>query len=162
MTALFNAGEFCCAFNGCVLIYDAGNETWEKIPHTTEVSFNAQAQQNGLVTSSTGGEEQAFCGIVNTTGTLGIACHDGDTIGALCLNNNYSLRWAVDCDLIWNDTTGTAVAVPTAGTYYQALVKITSLPLNLNFSNNAVPTIVYQWKLVAWRETPDCQTATTV
>lgn len=155
----FVAGEFCCPSNGCVLIKTSAG--WKKFPHATEVTYNAQVQQQGLVTSDTGGIEQAGCGSVNTTGTLGYACHDGNQPGLLCENNNYQIRWAIDCDLIWDSVEEEPEATPTPGTYHEAIVKITAVPYNQNMSQPGVPVQTYQWKLVSWVERPTCQESVT-
>lgn len=158
MAGLYTAGEFCCSSEACVGIWDSDSETWEKIPHATEITHNEQAQSNGLVTSSTGGQEQAMCGPITTTGTLGIACHDGFGPGLLCVNTNYNLRWASDCALIF-DGDGDAIS-PSAGTYWEAQVKITGNPINYNISQGGTPIYVYPWRLVRWIAKPTCQTET--
>ena len=153
----FVAGDFCCPSTACVLIKTSHG--WKKFPHITEVSYNKQAAQNGLITSDTNGEEQAACGAVNTTGTLSYACHDGNQPGILDVNTNYQIRWAQDCDSIW---TGSApVGTPTAGTYYEAIIKITGIPYNLPISQAGAMTFQYQWKLVSWIASPSVQASVT-
>jgi hypothetical protein len=152
------AGEFCCPSSGCLLI-KTGASQWKKFPHVTEITYNEAAQQQGLVTSDTEGQEQAGCGAVNTTGSLAYACHDGFQPGMLCVNTNYQLRWSFGCENIWlNDA---VVADPDEENYHEAIVKITTVPYNQNISQPSVPVQTYQWKLVSWVSRPSCQASVT-
>lgn len=151
----FEPGLLCCSQFACALIKTAG--AWEKLPHQTEVTFNTAVTSTGTVTSDTNGREAKSCGTVATTGTLGIACHDGDEI-RLEPNAKYKIRFAKDCSEIWNEGTGdygSAVANPTAGTYYEGIVLITGEPTNYNISASDTPITVYTWELDGdWIEQP--------
>ena len=116
--------------------------TWKKIPHVTQISTTQTANTPKLVTSSTNGNETSVCGIVSNTGTLAIACHGGVEPGRLCINGKYRIRWSQDCDNIWDDSEatvdgeGSAVADESAGIYYEATIRITSVPDDMNISAN--------------------------
>ena len=160
---VFSAGDLCCASDACVLIDTAVGETaytWDKIPHVTEVSFVEAVSAPTLVTSSTAGQEQSVCGSIKTTGNLAIACHGGTAPGPLCANYKYRLRWALNCDQIW--TSGAVVATPTANQYFEAVVRITNVPVSFNIAANQAVIYNYSWELVEWVNYPSCQTASEV
>lgn len=155
----FSAGsDLCCAAYACVLLdtNTGSGKTWDKIPHVTQISFNEQANNPGLVTSDSAGLEIPVCGLVQTTGNLSIACHSGTGPGLLCINTNYRLRWSVDCDNIWDN--GSAVADNLAGEHFEALVKITSVPLDYNIKGNTAVETNYGFRVIEWTTKPSCQT----
>ena len=151
----FSAGELCCMNEACVLLDTATGTTatWDKIPHVTEIAFTMTANIPTLVTSSTGGKETSACGTISQTGTLSIACHKGTGPGLLIPNRVYHLRWAQDCDTIWNPATCTVEATPTE--YYEAYVRITSLPLAMNISANQAQVNQYAFQVVSWVMGPE-------
>lgn len=156
----FSAGDLCCSSDACVLVDTNAGETaytWDKIPHVTEISHTEQVSSPSLVTSSTAGQEQSVCGTVKTTGNLAIACHGGTAPGVLCANSKYRIRWALDCDAIW--TGGAVVATPAVGSYFEAVVRIVSVPISYNISGNQAIVFNYGWELVEWVNYPSCQTA---
>jgi hypothetical protein len=160
----FTAGELCCVSAACVLIdTNSGEsaETWAKIPHVTQISTTQTANTPKLVTSSTGGNETSACGTVTNVGTLAVACHGGTELGRLCINALHRIRWSADCDNIWNgdEETGTAVADNVAGIHYEALIRITSIPDDMNIAGNAPLIRNYGFDVVEWTTLPDCQTA---
>ena len=141
------------------MIYDTFLSDWEKIPHVSEITFNEQAQQSGIVTSGSAGQEIALCGPVVTTGTLGLVCHDGFGPLVLCVNSNYRIRWSSNCNFIYDAGDGEPLesGALVAGTYWEADIKITGLPVNLNVSQGGAIIYVYTWRLVRWVHTPACQ-----
>lgn len=144
----FDPGIVCCSNLACALIKTEG--AWEKLPHQTEVSFTSTASTTGIVTSDTGGREAKACGTVATTGTLGLACHDGDQ-ARLEINMRYKIRFARNCAIIWtpgvgSDQYGAPVAVPT-GDYWEGVILITSEPMALTISASDTPITVYAWEL---------------
>lgn len=156
----FSAGSnLCCASSACVLLdtSSGSSKVWDKIPHVTQISTNEQANNPTLVTSDSEGQEIPACGSVSTTGNLAIACHDGTAPGLLCINNNYRLRWSEDCDNIWDGDS--AVPDNDAGLHFEALVKITSVPIDYNIAGNAPLVYNYGFRVVTWVTKPTCQTA---
>jgi hypothetical protein len=152
----FDAGLLCCSNLACALVKTDGN--WEKLPHQTEITFNGSVTSAGVVTSDTNGREAKSCGTVATTGTLGLACHDGDE-ARFELNTKYKIRFSKDCDAIWdpelNSNEGGPVAAPVSGTYYEGIVLITGEPVNYNISASDTPIAVYTWELDGdWIEQP--------
>ena len=156
----FSAGELCCSNAACVLLDTASGTTatWDRIPHVTQISFTESANTPKLTTSSTGGRETSACGVVSANGNLAIACHGGTAPGYLAVNSVYHLRWASDCDAIWTSgacpTAGTVVSSPSSGSYFEAYVRITSLPIDMNISGNAALLYNYAFDIVAWVEGP--------
>ncbi len=140
----FVAGTLCCSQGMCVLLYSSS--TWDKIPHVTQMAFSETANTPKLVTSDSYGRELSLCGTVSTTGNLSIACHNG-TAPEFCINQEVHLRWAIDCDQIWS---GGAVLTPPTGTYYEAIVRITSKPVDLNASQAGATLFNYGWEVVTW------------
>ncbi len=145
----FLPGLLCCSNVACALIKTGGS--WEKPAHQTEVSFSTDATTTGLVTSDTNGREGKACGTVATTGTLGLACHNGDQF-RLAVNSRYRIRFATVCSEIWtpeigSDEYGTPVESPTSGNYYEGIILITSEPYSLNISASETPVTVYAWEL---------------
>jgi len=140
----FSAGTLCCSQGMCVLLY--ANSTWDKIPHVTQMAFTETANTPKLVTSDSAGRELSLCGTVSTTGNLSIACHDG-VAPEFCINEEVQLRWAIDCDQIWS---GGSVLTPPTGTYYEAIVRITSKPVDLNASQAGATLFNYSWEVVTW------------
>jgi hypothetical protein len=146
----FLPGSLCCSNIACALVKTDGQ--WEKPAHQTEVGFDTQATTTGVVTSDTNGREGKSCGTVATTGTLGLACHDGDPM-RLAVNTRYRIRFSDNCSNIWEDESvvddgyGSPIAVPEAGTYYEGIILITSEPYNLNISASEIPITVYNWEL---------------
>ena len=151
----FSAGELCCSSEACVLLDTASGTSavWDKIPHVTEISFNLQANTPKLVTSSTGGRETSACGTITQTGTLSVACHGGTGPGLLIPNRVYHIRWAQDCDTIWDATNCTADLTPTL--HYEAYIRITSLPLAMNISANQAQVNQYAFDIVSWVTGPE-------
>jgi len=159
----FIAGDFCCSHSACVLLdvnasYSAS--TWELIPHVTQVSTTETANTPKLVTSSTNGREVGACGTVTTVGTLALACHSGASQpGILCINRVYRIRWAEDCGNIWNAEAGAAVTDNLTGIHFEALIRITSVPINFDIKGNAILEFTYGFDLIEWITTPACQVA---
>lgn len=160
----FSPGELCCVSRACVLLDVTGGETaeeWDRIPHVTNISVQQTANTQKLVTSSTGGRETSACGTVTQTGTLEIACHNGVGPAFLCVNNAYRIRWAPDCDIIWDSDTCEVIATPT-GDFFEAIIRITTLPINYNIQGNAPIIYSYSFDIIGWTRTrsPDdyCQT----
>ena len=151
----FSAGELCCSSKACVLL-NTGTESsavWDKIPHVTEISYNLTANTPKLVTSSTNGKETSACGTVTQSGTLAIACHKGTGPGLLNVNKVYHIVWAEDCDSIWNAET--CVATSFTNNYYEALIRITTLPVQMNISGNQASVNTYSFDIVSWILGPD-------
>lgn len=153
----FTAGDLCCASNACVLLdtSSTSSEVWDLIPHATQMSFNTQVTTPKLVTSSSAGQEISVCGTEATTGVLAFACHDGVSPGLLCANYVYRLRWSVNCENIWDS--GAVVGPADPDTYFEARVRITSVPIDYNISGNQAVVYNYGWELVEWINTPTCQ-----
>lgn len=144
----FEPGVTCCSASVCALVKTEG--AWEKLPHQTEVTFNSQVSPTGIVTSDTGGRQSIACGTIATTGTIGLACHDGDQ-ARFAVNTRYKIRFAKDCDVIWepgsgSDEYGSPVAVP-SGDYYEGVILITGEPVQLSISSPTTPVVVYPWSL---------------
>ena len=163
----FSAGDLCCISNACVLLDTNSSEsaeTWFKIPHVTQISTTQTANTPKLVTSSTGGNETSVCGTVSNTGNLAIACHGGNEPGRLCINGKYRIRWSQDCDNIWDpgesvvDGGGTAVADNLAGIHFEATIRITSVPTDMNIAANQAFIHNYGFDVIEWVTLPDCQT----
>mgnify|MGYP003645056040 CR=1 FL=1 len=149
----FSAGVLCCPQDACVkLDVDAESDeiTWDRIPHVTEISFTQTANTTKLVTSSTAGLETSVCGTVTQTGVLSIACHDGDA-PELCINEIYRIVWAINCDQLPD-------VGPFNDPYYQALIRITSKPVQMQISSNAAMITAYAFDIVSWDHQPGCQT----
>lgn len=152
----FSPGELCCVSKACVLLdtdvtSDAASSVWDLIPHVTNISFNQTANSQKLVTSSTGGRETSACGTVTQTGTLEIACHNGTAPKYLCVNNTYRIRWSHDCDYIWDRGECEPFFGPLApGTYFEAVIRITSFPSNFNIQGNAPIIYTYNFDIIGW------------
>lgn len=153
----FSAGDLCCASGACVLIDTSttSSEIWDLIPHATQISFTTTVSTPKLVTSSSAGKEISVCGNQATSGVLAMACHSGVSPGLLCANFIYRLRWAVNCVNIW--TAGAVVAAPAVDNYFEARVRVTSVPIDYNISGNQAVVYNYGWELVEWVSTPACQ-----
>lgn len=164
----FAAGDdLCCVSNACVLLDTNASEsaeTWFKIPHVTQISTTQTANTPKLVTSSTEGNEISSCGTVTNVGNLAIACHSGTGPARLCINGTYRLRWSEECDNIWDDTDaevdgdGSAVSDGEAGYHYEAIIRITSVPNDMNISGNQALIYNYGFDVVRWITLPPCQT----
>lgn len=161
----FTAGTLCCSADACVLI-DVNSsysvETWDLIPHVTDISVNSVANTPKIITSSTGGREVGACGSITETGTLGIACHNSnDQPSILCINKLYHIRWTESCDNIWDAGTDTAIAIGllNAAKYFDGIIRITGVPVNFNIKGNAVIEITYTFDIVKWHNYPTCQAA---
>lgn len=154
----FTVGDvLCCAKDACVrLDTTAGSdsESWETIPHVTEISFTETANTSKLVTSSTAGRESSVCGTVAQTGTLAIACHNG--VGPVfCINDLYHIAWSIDCD---NIASGSKASW-TEDSYYEALIRITSKPVQMQISSNAAVIYTYNFDINTFYTYPTCETA---
>jgi hypothetical protein len=148
----FTAGLLCCAQDACVMLDTTAasdSASWDTIPHVTQIQFTQTANTSKLVTSSTNGQETSVCGTVSNTGTLSIACHDGDG-PVFCINENYHIMWSIDC--------ANLLETP-VDPYYRALIKITSVPVDFNISNSAAVIYAYNFDVVEWYHQPQCQTA---
>jgi hypothetical protein len=163
----FTAGDLCCISAACVLLDTSSGVSafsWKKIPHVTQISTTQTANTPKLVTSSTNGNETSVCGTVSNTGTLAIACHGGVEPGRLCINGKYRIRWSQDCDNIWDDSDaevdgeGVAVADNVAGIHFEATIRITSVPDDMNISANQAFIRNYGFDIIEWITLPDCQT----
>lgn len=163
----FAAGDLCCVSNACVLLDTNSSEsaeTWFKIPHVTQISTTQTANTPKLVTSSTAGNETSVCGVVSNTGNLAIACHGGTEPGRLCINGKYRIRWSQDCSNIWDDSgaevdgDGSAVSDEEAGIHFEATIRITSVPDDMNISGNQAFIRNYGFDIIEWVTLPDCQT----
>lgn len=152
----FSPGELCCVSNACVLLDTdvSSNQLtadWDLIPHVTNISVELGAQSQKLVTSSTGGAETSTCGTVTQTGNLAIACHGGVAPKYLCVNKTYRIRWAHDCDLIWNKAQCAPFEGPLVpGTYLEAVIRITRLPIQYNIQGNSAIIFDYTFDVVGW------------
>tara|TARA_R110000868_G_scaffold253061_2_gene509784 strand:+ start:1514 stop:2008 length:495 start_codon:yes stop_codon:yes gene_type:complete len=157
----FTAGALCCVSSACVLIdlqTTESAESWELVPHVTQISSTQTANTPKLVTSSTGGNETSACGTVTNVGTLAIACHGGVAPGRLCINNLYRIRWAKDCGDIWDSETLTAIADGSLGTdVFEAKIRITSIPDDFNIAGNTALIQNYGFDVVEWILLPACQ-----
>jgi hypothetical protein len=154
----FAAGELCCSSKACVLLNvlaapGASSGTWDKIPHVTNISVQQASNNPKLVTSSTKGKETSACGTVTQTGTLEMACHKGVGPGVLAINNVYQIAWAEDCDSIWDSETCQSTSF--TNNYYQAFIRITQVPVNMNISGNQAQLFTYQFEVVSWVVGPD-------
>lgn len=148
----FTAGNLCCASDACVMLDTTSGESsasWDTIPHVTEISFTKQANNAKLVTSSSGGNEIPVCGSVTSTGTLAIACHDGTQPNPFCINGNYHIMWSIDCANILESP---------LDPYYEAIIKITSVPVSMNIAGNQAQVVAYGFEVVEWVHEPTCQT----
>jgi hypothetical protein len=93
---------------------------------------------------------------VSNTGTLAIACHGGFGPGRLCINSKYRIRWAQDCDCIWDGDE--ALDPPDEGCeYFEATIRITSVPDDMNISANQAFIRNYGFDIIEWVHLPDCQ-----
>lgn len=149
---VFRAGDLCCASNACVLLDvnpDESAASWDTIPHVTDISFVKQANNARIVTSSSGGNEIPVCGTVTSTGTLAIACHDGVQPNPFCINGNYHIMWSIDCANILESPTDP---------YYEAVIKITAVPVSMNIKGNQPQEVTYSFEVVEWIHEPTCQT----
>lgn len=158
----FSAGELCCSSAACVLLdtsTGSGAGLWDRIPHVTQIAFTQTANTPKLVTSSTNGFETSTCGTVTQAGNLAIACHSGTSPKYLAVNKVYHLRWAHNCEDIWtNDdcpSQGTVVSPPNPDNFFEAYVRITSLPVDMNISGNAAMVYNYSFDIVSWVIGPD-------
>jgi len=160
----FTAGDIlCCASDACVLLDTAagsGSETWGLIPHVTLIGVTETANTPKLVTSSSAGAELSSCGTVTRSGNLAYACHNGISPNMLCINSLHRIRWAQDCDQIW--TSGAVVADPVEGLYFEAVIRITSIPVIFDISGNQAIVVNYGFNVVRWVHHPSvdslCQT----
>ena len=154
----FAAGTLCCSQTMCVLVDEAvdsngdrvnDGSAYDKIPHVTQMAFTETASTPKIVTSDSGGRELSLCGTVSTTGNLSIACHDGNS-PEFCINEEIRVRWSIDCDNIWDSLSNTVKNPPTAGTYYEAKVRITSKPIDYNVSQAGATLLNYSWEVTEW------------
>jgi hypothetical protein len=160
----FTAGDIlCCASDACVLLDTAAgsaSETWDLIPHVTLIGFTETANTPKLVTSSSGGAELSSCGTVTRNGNLALACHNGTGPYMLCINSIHRIRWAQDCDDIW--TAGNDIENPTEGLYFEAVIRITSVPVILDIAGNQAIIVNYGFDVLRWVHHPSvdslCQT----
>jgi hypothetical protein len=160
----FTAGDIlCCSSDACVLIdTNAGSasETWDLIPHVTLIAHTETATTPKLVTSSSAGAEISACGTVTRSGSLSLACHNGVGPGMLCINDIHRIRWAQDCDQIW--TSGAVVGSPDEDFYFEAVIRITSVPVSYDIAGNAAIVLAYTFDIVRWVNHPStnggCQT----
>jgi len=156
----FEPGELCCSSDACVLLDTATSyvtKTWDLIPHVTQISTTQTATTPKLVTSSTNGQEISACGTVSNVGTLAIACHSGNQPNLLCINGVYRIRWSSICDRIWNSATDAPIADVSAGPHFEATIRITSVPFDLNIAGNQAQIYNYGFDIVKWVTYPDCQ-----
>ena len=156
----FTAGDvLCCASDACVLLdTNAGSaaETWDLIPHVTLIGVTETSSTPKLVTSSSGGAELSSCGTVSRSGNLALACHSGVGPGPLCINSIHRIRWAQDCDEIW--TGGAVVGSPDATMYFEAVIRITSVPVIFDIAGNQAIVVNYTFDVQTWENYPTCQT----
>ena len=146
----FTAGDLCCVTNACVLLDTAAgsaSETWDAIPHVTQIQWTEQANTPKVVTSSTAGKETSVCGTVTGTGTLSIACHDGNAPAPFRINGKYHLRWSLFCE------DGDNIM----GEYYEANVRIVTVPNDYNISGGGAVITSYGWEIIDWIYQPDPQ-----
>ena len=160
----FAAGTLCCSQTMCVLVDEAvdsngdrlnNGTAYDKIPHVTQMAFTETASTPKIVTSDSGGRELSLCGTVSTTGNLSIACHDGDS-PEFCINEEIRLRWAIDCDAIWN---GSPIGAPWAVPVYEAKVRITSKPIDYNVAQAGATLLNYSWEVTEWIFQGNCAIA---
>ena len=160
----FTAGDIlCCASDACVLLDTAGgsgSETWDLIPHVTLIGVTETSNTPKLVTSSSAGAELSSCGTVTRSGNLAYACHNGTSPNMLCINSLHRIRWAQDCDQIW--TSGAVVADPVEGHYFEAVIRITSIPVIFDIAGNQAIVVNYGFDIQRWVHHPTvdslCQT----
>tara|TARA_R110000868_G_scaffold87608_1_gene244838 strand:+ start:208 stop:708 length:501 start_codon:yes stop_codon:yes gene_type:complete len=161
----FTAGDIlCCASDACVLLDEAagsGAEDWDLIPHVTLIGVTETANTPKLVTSSSGGAELSSCGTVTRSGNLALACHSGSGPGMLCINSLHRIRWSDNCDNIWLN--GIPVANPVEGFYFEAVIRITSVPVIYDIAGNQAIVVNYGFDIQRWVHHPTvdelCQTA---
>jgi len=142
----------------CVLVDEAvdsdGNRVnegtaYDKIPHVTQMAFTETASTPKIVTSDSNGRELSLCGTVSTTGNLSVACHDGDS-PEFCINEEIRVRWSIDCENIWDSLSNAPKGAPTAGSYYEAKVRITSKPIDYNVAQAGATLLNYGWEVTEW------------
>jgi hypothetical protein len=154
----FTAGDIlCCSSDACVLLdVNAGSaaETWELIPHVTFIGVTETSTTPKLVTSSSGGAELSGCGTVARAGNLALACHNGVGPGPLCINSIHRIRWAQDCSVIWDPDTDTVEASPNELLYFEAVVRIVSVPVLYDIKGNAPIEINYGFEVQRWINYP--------
>lgn len=149
---VWSAGELCCASDACVMLDTTAasdSASWDTIPHVTRIAFTKTANTPKLVTSSTAGAETSACGTVSQTGTLEIACHNGEQPSPFCINGIYHIMWSVDC--------ANLLETP-ADPYYRALIRITSIPVDFNIAGNQPVIYQYGFDIIEWIHEPTCQT----
>jgi hypothetical protein len=49
--------------------------------------------------------------------------------------------------------------VSPTGTYFDARIRITTVPLISNISQASAVEFAYQWELIEWMHFPDCQSS---
>lgn len=160
----FTAGDIlCCVSKVCVLLDTnaaSASETWDLIPHVTLIGVTETSNTPKIVTSSSGGAEISSCGTVTRSGNLAYACHNGTGPNMLCINALHRIRWAQDCDEIW--TSGAVVANPTEGNYFEAVIRINSVPVIYDIAGNQAIVVNYGFDVVRWVHHPSvdsfCQT----
>ena len=148
----FSAGELCCPSEACVQLDITAGESstsWDTIPHVTRISFTKTSAVKKLVTSSTAGNEKTACGTVTSAGNLAIACHDGTAPAPLAINGIYHLRWSVNCAYLDEAPTDP---------YYQARVRIISVPVDLDIAGNSPVVYNYGFEVDEWVHEPTTQT----
>ena len=147
----FTAGDLCCASSACVMLDTSPSESaasWDTIPHVTQIAFTKTSNTPKLVTSSTNGAETSVCGIVSQTGTLAIACHNGAGPAPFCINGKYHIMWSIDCDNLLESP---------EDPYYEANIRITSVPVDMNISGNQAIIYNYAFDIIEWLHEPACQ-----
>jgi hypothetical protein len=130
-------------------------ETWDLLPHVTLVGVTETSTTPKLVTSSSGGAELSACGTVARAGNLAYACHSGVGPGMLCINSLHRIRWAQDCTEIWDD--GAVVANPDENLYFEAVVRITSVPVIYDIAGNQPIILNYGFDVQRWVVHPSIQ-----
>jgi hypothetical protein len=154
----FTAGDIlCCASKACVLLdTNAGSsaETWDLLPHVTLIGVTETSNTPKLVTSSSKGAELSSCGTVTRAGNLALACHSGVGPAMLCINSLHRIRWSDDCDNIWDEEEGEVVAVPSLGLYFEAVIRITSVPVIFDIAGNQAIVVNYGFDVQRWINHP--------
>jgi hypothetical protein len=147
----FTAGDLCCSQNACVHLdinNASGAATWLEIPHVTQIQWTEQANTPKVVTSSTRGNETSVCGTVSNTGVLAIACHDGvSQPDPFRINGKYHIKWSIYC-----------VDGEILGPYYQAWVRIVTVPNDFNIAGGGAVITAYGFEIIEWIVKPDTQT----
>lgn len=155
----FTAGDIlCCPATACVLL-DTNDgpsvESWDLLPHVTLIGVTETSSTPKLVTSSSEGAELSACGTVARSGNLALACHSGVGPGPLCINSIHRIRWSQVCDWIWLN--GAVVVAPDVDLYFEAVIRITSVPVIYDIAGNQPIVINYGFDVLRWVNYPPCQ-----